>query len=29
LTAAGLIALFWLIARARVLLKQIDDVDQL
>ena len=29
LAAAGLIALFWLIARARVLLKQIDDVDQL
>ena len=29
LTATGLIALFWLIARARVLLKQIDDVDQL
>lgn len=29
LTAAGLIALFWLVARARVLLEQIDDINQL
>lgn len=29
LTAAGLIALFWLVARARVLLEKIDDIDQL
>ena len=29
LTAAGLIALFWLVARARVLLEQIDDMDHL
>jgi hypothetical protein len=29
LTAAGLVALFWLIARARVLLERIDDINQL
>jgi len=29
LTAAGLVALFWLIARARGLLERIDDINQL
>ncbi len=29
LTAAGLVALFWLVARARVLLERVDDINQL
>ena len=29
LTAAGLVALFWLVARARVLLERTDDINQL
>jgi hypothetical protein len=29
LTAAGLVTLFWLVARARVLLERVGDINQL